>query len=69
MKSTTIGETTSQAVRPPAHAHVNWKEVILFVVLTYGLAWAWSGFFLLPYLQRVAMRMGCMASWTYESLF
>ena len=31
-------------------ARVNWKEVILFVGLAYGLAWAWSGFFLLPYL-------------------
>jgi membrane protease YdiL (CAAX protease family) len=50
MKSQTIGDTAKTAVRASLHAHVNWKEVILFVVLAYGLAWAWSGFFLLPYL-------------------
>ena len=56
MKSTTIGETTGAAVQPVARAHVNWKEVILFVVLAYGLAWAWSGFFLFPYVGDLLTR-------------
>jgi uncharacterized protein len=34
----------------PVRAQVNWREIILFVVLAYGLAWTWSGYFLLPYL-------------------
>jgi hypothetical protein len=50
MRSTTIGGATGAAVHDPARARVNWKEIILFVVLAYGLAWAWSGYFLLPYL-------------------
>src|SRR5215217_1843437 len=50
MKSTTIGGTTGTAVHDPARAHVNWREVILFVLLAFGLAWGWSGFWLLPYL-------------------
>src|SRR5215208_4701297 len=50
MKSTTIGGTTGAAVHDPARAHVNWREVILFVLLAFGLAWVWSGFWLLPYL-------------------
>src|SRR5215218_5966904 len=50
MRSTTIGGTTGAAVHDPARAHVNWREVILFGLLAYGLAWAWSGFWLLPYL-------------------
>src|SRR5215208_3571032 len=50
MKSTTIGGTTGAAVHDPARAHVNWREVILFGLLAYGLAWGWSGFWLLPYL-------------------
>jgi hypothetical protein len=56
MKSTTIGETTRAAVRPLARAHVNWKEVILFALLAYGLAWAWSGYFLFPYLGDLITR-------------
>jgi membrane protease YdiL (CAAX protease family) len=50
MKPTTIGDTAGTAAQAPARVHVKWKEVILFVVLAYVLAWAWSGFFLLPYL-------------------
>jgi membrane protease YdiL (CAAX protease family) len=50
MKSTTTADTARTAAQAPARIHVNWKEVITFVVLAYGLAWAWSGFFLLPYL-------------------
>src|SRR5215216_6408472 len=53
MKSTTIGGTTGAAVHDPARAHVNWREVILFGLLAYGLAWAWSGFWLLPYLGNL----------------
>jgi membrane protease YdiL (CAAX protease family) len=48
--SAEIGATAGTAVQAPVRAHVKWKEVVLFVVLAYGLAWAWSGFFLFPYL-------------------
>src|SRR5215212_11300810 len=48
--STEVGPTNTTAVQASARVHVAWREVILFVVLAYGLAWAWSGFFLLPYL-------------------
>jgi uncharacterized protein len=44
------GSTNRTSAQAPALVHVNWREVILFVVLAYGLAWVWSGFFLLPYL-------------------
>jgi uncharacterized protein len=47
--STEVGPTKSTAVQASARVHVAWREVVLFVVLAYGLAWAWSGFFLLPY--------------------
>jgi uncharacterized protein len=50
MESTPTNNETRSAARAPARPHVNWKEVILFALLAYGLAWAWSGFFLLPYL-------------------
>jgi uncharacterized protein len=42
--------STNRTAQAPALVHVNWGEVILFVVLAFGLAWAWSGFWLLPYL-------------------
>ncbi len=29
---------------------INWREVILFGLLAYGLAWVWWGFWLFPYL-------------------
>src|SRR5215218_6134345 len=48
--SAEIGATAGTAVQAPARVHVKWKEVILYVLLAYGLAWAWSGFFLFPYL-------------------
>jgi uncharacterized protein len=48
--STEFGSTNRTAAQAPALVHVNWGEVILFVVLAFGLAWVWSGFFLLPYL-------------------
>jgi membrane protease YdiL (CAAX protease family) len=48
--STEVGPTNTTAVQASARVQVVWREVILFVVLAYGLAWAWSGFFLLPYL-------------------
>jgi uncharacterized protein len=48
--STEFGSTNRTATQAPALVHVNWGEVILFVVLAFGLAWVWSGFFLLPYL-------------------
>jgi uncharacterized protein len=45
--------TTGQA---PSLVRVNWREVVLFGLLAYGLAWAWSGFFLLPYLGELLTR-------------
>jgi uncharacterized protein len=48
--STESGSTNRTAAQAPALVHVNWGEVILFVVLAFGLAWVWSGFWLLPYL-------------------
>jgi pimeloyl-ACP methyl ester carboxylesterase len=56
MKSPTIGNTARTVAQAPARAHVNWREVILFALLAYGLAWAWSGFFLLPYLGDLLTR-------------
>src|SRR5215208_1286224 len=50
MNTTQMNNETRTEVQAPVRAHVNWREVIFFVVLSYGLAWAWSGFFLLPYL-------------------
>src|SRR5215211_4086809 len=51
--STEVGPTNTTAVQASARVHVAWREVILFVVLAYGLAWAWAGFWLLPYLGDV----------------
>jgi uncharacterized protein len=48
--STEFGSTNRTAAQAPALVHVNWAEVILFVLLAFGLAWVWSGFWLLPYL-------------------
>jgi membrane protease YdiL (CAAX protease family) len=46
--STKFGSTHRTAAQAPALVHVNWGEVILFVLLAFGLAWVWSGFWLLP---------------------
>jgi membrane protease YdiL (CAAX protease family) len=54
--SAEIGATAGTAVQAPARVHVKWKEVVLYVVLAYGLAWAWSGFFLFPYLGDLLTR-------------
>jgi membrane protease YdiL (CAAX protease family) len=48
--STELGDTNETAAQPPALVHANWREVILFALLAYGLAWAWWGFWLFPYL-------------------
>jgi membrane protease YdiL (CAAX protease family) len=48
--STEVGATDTTTVQASARVHVAWREVALFVLLAYGLAWAWSGFWLLPYL-------------------
>jgi uncharacterized protein len=48
--STEFDSTNRTATQAPALVHVNWGEVMLFVLLAYGLAWVWSGFWLLPYL-------------------
>ena len=50
MNTTATNNEIRTEVQAPVQPRVNWKEVILFVVLAYGLGWAWSGFFLLPYL-------------------
>jgi uncharacterized protein len=54
--STEVGPSNTIAVQASARLSVNWWEVILFVVLAYGLAWAWSGVFLLPYLGDLLTR-------------
>jgi membrane protease YdiL (CAAX protease family) len=54
--STEVGPTNAAAVQAPARVNVAWREIILFVVLAYGLAWAWSGFWLLPYLGGLLTR-------------
>src|SRR5215213_9975694 len=56
MNTTPTNNETRTEVRAPVHAHVKWKEVILFGLLAYGLAWAWSGYFLLPYLGDLLTR-------------
>jgi len=49
--STEPDDTNAMAARAPARVHaVNWGEVVLFGLLAYGLAWAWWGFWLFPYL-------------------
>ena len=48
--STEVGPTNTAAVQASPRARVVWREVIFFVVLAYGLAWAWSGFWFVPYL-------------------
>jgi uncharacterized protein len=54
--SAEIGATAGTAAQAPSRALVNWREVVLFGLLAYGLAWAWSGFFLLPYLGELLTR-------------
>jgi uncharacterized protein len=54
--STEVGPSNTIAVQASARLSVNWWEVLLFVVLAYGLAWAWSGVFLLPYLGDLLTR-------------
>src|SRR5919112_907914 len=53
MNTTPTNNEIRAEVQAPVHARVNWKEVILFMVLAYSLAWAWSGYFLLPYLGEL----------------
>src|SRR5918997_6641271 len=48
--SNELGDTNGTAAQAPALLHVNWREVILFALLAYGLAWVWWGFWLFPYL-------------------
>jgi CAAX protease family protein len=48
--STPFDATNGTARQAPARAYVNWREVVLFGLLAYGLAWAWWGFWLFPYL-------------------
>jgi hypothetical protein len=50
MNTIPTNNETRTEVQAPARARVNWREVTLFGLLAYGLAWAWSGYFLLPYL-------------------
>jgi hypothetical protein len=48
--STELGDANGMAAQAPARAHVNRREVVLFGLLAYGLAWAWWGFLFFPYL-------------------
>jgi uncharacterized protein len=48
--STELGDTNETAAQPAALGHINWREVILFALLAYCLAWAWWGLWLFPYL-------------------
>jgi uncharacterized protein len=48
--STELGDTNGTAMQAPARVPVNWREVVLFGLLTYGLAWVWWGFLFFPYL-------------------
>ena len=48
--STQLGDTNVTAVQASVRPRINWREVILFGLLAYGLAWAWWGFWLFPYL-------------------
>jgi len=48
--STELDDTNGTAMRAPARGHVKWREVILFGLLAYVLAWGWWGFWLFPYL-------------------
>jgi len=49
--STEPDDTNAMAAQAPARVHaVNWREVFLFGLLAYGLAWVWWGFWLFPYL-------------------
>jgi|SRR5829696_933524 hypothetical protein len=54
--STEVGPTNTTVVQASARARVAWREVVLFGVLAYGLAWGWSGFWLLPYLGDLLTR-------------
>jgi uncharacterized protein len=54
--STEVGPTNTTAVQASPRTHVAWREVVLYVVLAYGLAWTWSGFWLLPYLGDLLAR-------------
>src|SRR5829696_9118860 len=45
-----LGDTNVTASQASARSRINWREVTLFGLLAYGLAWAWWGFWLFPYL-------------------
>ena len=51
--SNKLGYTNGTAAQAPALVHVNWREVILFALLAYGLAWVWWSFWLFPYLGNL----------------
>jgi membrane protease YdiL (CAAX protease family) len=48
--STELNSANGTAAQAPARTNVNWREVTLFGLLAYGLAWGWWGFWLFPYL-------------------
>jgi uncharacterized protein len=54
--STELGDTNGTVAQAPGLVHVNWREVILFALLAYCLAWAWWGFWLFPYLGNLLMQ-------------
>jgi membrane protease YdiL (CAAX protease family) len=48
--STGLEATNGTWGQAPSRTHINWREVILFALLAYGVAWVWWGFWLFPYL-------------------
>jgi len=54
--STEAGPTNTTAVQVSPRARVKWREIVLFTVVACGLAWAWSGYWLLPYLADLLLR-------------
>lgn len=51
--SAELNGTTGTTVQAPAREHINWREVVLYGLLAYGLTWAWWGFWLFPYLRTL----------------
>ena len=54
--STAVGRANITKAQTPERVHGGWREIVIFGLLAYGLAWAWSGFWLLPYLSDLLTR-------------
>jgi membrane protease YdiL (CAAX protease family) len=52
--ATQLGATSGTAAQAPVRTHaVDWREIVLFGLLAYGLAWVWWGFLFFPYLDTL----------------